>query len=232
MATTEIRQRHRVHHAVRRSPQAIHQYLLCIRAGDRVHRVELDSESIAEQGADRRKIEQRFHQLGVGFNRIDHRHRHITHLVIARSVQFDSLCIFWRIDDLISGDFFACREDRFRDRLGRRAAVVAIVFDAEIAIRSARIVAGRQDDAAMGAVFADEAGGGRRRKDAAHADQHAREPVCRCHFQNDLDRFEVVIASVTAQHQRRTVRDGDGIKNGLHEIFQVARLLKNRHAFA
>ncbi len=70
-----------------------------------------------------------------------------------------------RIDRLVGGDRFRAREDRVGDLLRRRAAVADVVFDAEIAVGAAGIVAGREDDAAIGAERADQAGDRGRRQE-------------------------------------------------------------------
>jgi hypothetical protein len=219
---------YRIHHAVPGCTQTVHQDLASIRAGHRVHRVELDPESAAQQGADRGEVEQRFHQPGIIRNRIDHRHGHIAGLVIARPVEGD----IGRIGNAVLRDLFACREDRFGDLLRRGAAVGGVVLDAEIAVRSAGIVTGRQDDTAKCAIFADHAGGRGCRKYAALADQHAPVSVGCRHLQNDLDRFAVVKAAVASQHQRSTRRCSDGIKDALHEVFQIVRLPECRNTLA
>ena len=67
--------------------------------------------------------------------------------------------------------------DRVGDLFGRRPAIGGVEFDAEIAIRPARIVARRQDQPAERLVLADDAGGGGGGEDAARANQEAAEAV-------------------------------------------------------
>ena len=73
--------------------------------------------------------------------------------------------------------------DRLGHPLGRRAAIADIELDAEIAVRSARIVAGRQDQATLGAMATDHGAGRRCGEDAGAADQHAGDAVGRRHAQ-------------------------------------------------
>jgi hypothetical protein len=112
------------------------------------------------------------------------------------------------VDDPVAVDGLGAREHGVGDRLRRRAAGVDVELDAEVLVRPAGVVAGGQDDAALGLVLADDAGGRRRRQDAALADQRLGDTVGRGHAQDDLDRLAVVEAPVAADHQRAAVEPG------------------------
>ena len=116
--------------------------------------------------------------------------------------------------------------------LRRRPAIADIVFDAEIAIGPAGIVARRQDDAAEGLVFADEVRGGRRREEAALADQHPAEAVRRRHADRRLDRLAVEVAPVAADHQGLAVEAVERVEDRLDEVLDIMRLLEDRHLLA
>src|ERR1019366_5864182 len=129
-------------------------------------------------------------------------------------------------------DFFAGGEDRFGDFFRRGSAVGGVVLDAEIPVRPARIMAGGQDDTAISRIFSNHAGSSGGGKYAALTDQYMPETIGGRHLENDLNRYPIVITTVTAQHQRCTRRGSDGVEDGLHEIFQIVRLLKGRNALA
>ena len=87
---------------------------------------------------DRVEIEQGFHQRLIVGDRVDHLDRHFAEPAVAEGAEVDILTI----ENPISVDRLRIGEDRVGDLLGRRAAIAGIIFDAEIAMRSAGIVAG------------------------------------------------------------------------------------------
>ena len=136
---------------------------LGIRAGDGVHRVEGQAEAAGEQGAQRVEVEQLAHQRGVVGHRVDHLDRHRAELLRADAAEVD----VGRVERCRIRRSAQClRVDRVGDLLRRRAAVGGVELDAEVAVRAAGVVAGRQDQAAEGAVLADHARGRRGRQDA------------------------------------------------------------------
>ena len=85
-------------------------------------------------GADRVEIEQRFHQLGIVGDRIDHLDRHARDLDRADPVEIDvgELTVrYWSID-------LGAGKDRVGDLFRRGAAVADVVLDAEILGRARR----------------------------------------------------------------------------------------------
>jgi hypothetical protein len=102
---------------------------------------------------------------------------------------------------MVGTDLTATPIDRLGEFFRSGTAVAGVVFDSEVAIRSAGIVAGGEDDAAEGAAFADDAGCRRCGEDTVLSHQNLPEAVGRRHFQYDLDGFTVVEAAVAAHHQ-------------------------------
>ena len=136
------------------------------------------------------------------------------------------------LDGLVLTDRQGARVDRLGDLLRGRAAVGGVELDAEVAVRAARVVAGREDDAAGSGVLADHAGGGRGGEDAALADQAARHAVGGGHAQDHLDRLAVVEAPVAADHQGAAAQRVLGVEDALHEVFQVVLALEHADLFA
>ena len=106
-----------------------------------------------------------------------------------------------RVDDPVIVEVAGALEDGFRERLRRRAAMGHVELDAEIAIRSSRIVACRQHEAPDGLVLADDAGGGRGGEKTALPDENATEAVCGSHLQSGLDNRVVEITAVAPDHE-------------------------------
>ena len=194
-----------------------------IRAGDRVHGVEAHAEARGEQRPHGLEVEQGFHQGEVLRHRIDDLDFGAFEPDRAEAVDVD----VGRVRDLVGVDRLAAGEDRVGDLLGRRAARADVVLDAEIAVRAAGVVAGRQDDAAEGAEVTDEGGGGRGRQNSALADHDAAEPVGRRHLGHDLDRLAIEEAAVAAQNQRLAVKALERIEDRLDEILQIVRGLED-----
>ncbi len=221
MAAAEIGQGHAVDHRARGRAQPAFENLPGIGSGHRVHGIEAQAKAAADQFAYRGEIEQRFHEFGIVGHRVDDFHAHVAERMAARAVEIDRR----RIDDAIARQRAAAGENSVGDLLRRRAAVGGVVLDAEIALGTARVVAGGEDDAAERAVLADHCGCRRRRQDAALPHQHLRDAVGGSHPENDLDRLPVVVAPVAAQHQRAARRRGRIVENAvehrLDEIFQV-----------
>ena len=132
----------------------------------------------------------------------------------------------------VAGDRPASREHGVGQLLGRRPAVRRVVLDAEILVRAARIVAGRQDDAAEGAALADDMRGGRRRKDAALPDDDLAEAIGGSHADDGLDHLAVEVAAVAADHQRPAGEAFQRIEQRLDEILRVVLLLEDGNLLA
>ena len=171
VVAAEIRQRHEVARRALRRAEPVFQDLLGIGAGHGVHGVERHAEAALEHRADRVEIEQRLHQFGIVGDRIDHLDRHAARLDGADRVEVDRA----DVGDLVARDRLGAGEDRVGDLFRRRAAIADIVLDAEILVRAAGIVAGRQDDAAEGLVFADDIA----RRPASTGCRPARRSPCR-----------------------------------------------------
>ena len=183
---------------------------------------------LGEQRADRVEIEQRPHQRGIIGDGIDDLDARAVDRDLAERVEIDVA----RVDRLVGRDRFRAREDRVGDLLRRRAAVADIVFDAEIAVGAAGIMARRQDDPAIGAERADQRRDRGRRHDAALADDDAAEAVGDRDADRLLDRLAIVVAPVAADHQRLAGKAVERIEDRLDEILDVVRLLELRHFLA
>jgi hypothetical protein len=75
---------------------------------------------------------------------------------------------------------------------------------------------------------ADRRGG----QDAALPYKHSGVALGRCQAQDALDRHPVVVSAIAPDHQGLAGGGGQNVKQGLHKIFQVQRLLEQRHFFA
>ncbi|MCY1305522.1 hypothetical protein D9M70_553300 [compost metagenome] len=93
-------------------------------------------------------------------------------------------------------------------------------------------MAGREHNTAKGLVFADDVGGGRRRQNAATADEYAAEAVRRRHLDGDLDDFAVVVAAVAADHQCFALKAFERIEDRLDEVLGIVLLLEDRDLLA
>src|SRR5580698_2596715 len=105
-------------------------------------------------------------------------------------------------------------EDRLGDVLRGRSAGADVVFDAEIAVRAAGVVARRQDDPAVGGERANQRRNGGSRENAAFA-------VRRGDLDHDLDRLAVEKPPVAAEDERFALKTLKGIESRLNEVFEV-----------
>ena len=211
-----------------RGAQPVLEDLVGVGAGDGAHRVEAHGEAALEHRADRGEVEQRLHQLGIVGDRVDHLDGHAAEVAGAGRVEVD----VGRVEDAVLGYGFGAGVDRIGDLLRRRAAVADVVLDAEVLGRPAGIVAGREDDAAEGAVLADDVRGGRRGEDAAAADEDAAEAVGGGHLHRDLDDLAVEVAAVAADHEGLALEALEAVEDRLDEVLDVVRLLEVRHLLA
>src|SRR3546814_13835230 len=74
-----------------------------------------------------------------------------------------------RVRDAIRADFLRAPVDRLGNALRRRATGGDVVLEAEVALRAAGSVAGRENEADVGLARADNGEGRRRRRDAVRA---------------------------------------------------------------
>ena len=197
MMAAEIGARHSVDHAARRRAEVILQDSRGVGSGHGVHRVEAQGQAAGDGGADGVEIEQRAHQRLVVGDGIDDFDRRRAELDRADHVEID----VGGLDDGEALDQQGAGVDRLGHALGRGAAVAGVVLDAEVAVRTAGIMRGGEDEAAEGAARADHAGGGGRREEAALPHQHAGEAMRRRHLENGLDRFAVEVAAVAADDE-------------------------------
>src|SRR6202167_1962892 len=123
-------------------------------------------------------------------------------------------------------------EDRRGDVLRGGSAGADVVFDAEIAVRAAGVVARRQDDPAVGGERANQRRNGGSRENAAFADENAAEAVRRGDLDHDLDRLAVEKAPVAADNERFALKALERIESRLNEVFEIVRLLKDRDLLA
>ncbi len=151
----KIFERHAAAHRAGGKAQPPLQNLGGIRPGDSVHRIKGHGEAAGHCGPNARKIEQAFHQISIIGNRINHFDGHVRHHHRADHVQID----IGRCDCQPAVNRLGAGIDGIGDGFGCGAAVGDVVLDAEILVRPAGIVAGRQDQPAAGAIFADDVAG-------------------------------------------------------------------------
>ncbi len=229
VVAAEVGQRHRVDHRALGRAEAVFEDRLGIGAGDRVHRVEAHLEAArAQQRADRVEVEQAFHQLGIVGHRVDHLDRHAAERLRPEGGEV----AIGGFDDAELVDAAAVGVDRLGDALGRGAAVADVVLDAEVAVRPAGVVAGGEDEAAVGLVLADQVGDRRGREQAVLPHQEFADAVGAGHLQDHLDRLGIEEPAVAADHQGLARDVGQGLEHRLHEVFEVVGLLEHRHRLA
>ncbi len=193
-----------------------------------MHRVELHAEPALDHGADGVEVEQALHQFGIIGNGIEDDDLGVADPCGADRVDID----IGHIGDPVLVDHLGAGEDRLGDLFRRRSAIADIVFDAEIFIRPAGIVAGRKHHAAESLVFADHVGGCRRRKNAALTHHDAAKTVGGGNLDQLLDHFAIVIATVAADHERLAGKTFQHIEDRLDEVFSVVLLLEHRNLLA
>jgi hypothetical protein len=225
VVTAEIGKRFPVADRAGREAEAAFEDLGRIRPGDRAHRVERHRQFCRP---DRVEVEQRFQERGVILDRVDDLDGHAAYCDFAVGIEVDVLCV----DGQPTVDLKRPRVDRVGDALGRGAAIGDVVLDPEILVGTAGIVAGGQDQAADRATLADHVARGRRRQDAAAADDHPAEAVSRRHPDRDLDDFAVEEAAVAADDQCRAGLVRHHVEHALDEILGVVRLLEDLHFLA
>ena len=228
MMAAEIGERRPVDHRAGGGAQFALENGVGVGAGDSVHGVEAHAEAGSEQRADGVEVEQRAHQRGVIGDGVDDLDARAFDPHLAERVEID----IRRVDRLVGRNGLGVGENRVGDLLGRRAAVADIVLDAEIALRAAGIVAGGEDDPAVGADRADQRRDRRRRQDAALADDDAAEAVGDGDAHDGLDRLAIVIAPVAAGHQRLAGKAFERIEDRLDEVLDVVRLPEHRRLLA
>ena len=233
MVAAEIGQRIGIDRCARRGPEPPLENLPRIGPGYRVHRIEAEPETAAEQVAQPVEVENPLHQRGVVGDRIDDFDGHVAEPRRADAVERQ----VGRLDRAIGGDALRAAVDCLGHALGRWAAIGDIVLDAEIAVGAAGIVAGRQHDAAERAAAPDHCTGRRGGQQTAAADQDAGDAVRGHQAQDGLRRLGIKKAAIAAQHQRfpgDPVADrlGQCVEDRLDERLKVAGLSEDRNLFA
>ena len=226
--STEVLTRLGVDHRARRRTQLAFQQGAGVGPAHRPHGVQAQAEARSQQAPDGVEIKQAAHQVGVVSYRVNYLHRHALQRQDVQGIQRQVGAVAG-VDGL---QLQASLVDGLGQRLGRRAAVGHVVLDAEVALRAAGVVAGRQHDAAAGAMAADHGADRRGRQDAALPHQHPGVALGSGQPQDALDRHPVVVAAIAPDHQGLAGGGGQNVKQGLHKIFQVQRLLEHRHFFA
>ena len=111
-------------------------------------------------------IEELFYQPFIVGHRIDDLDPHRAHRCLTDAAQIG----IRKPRDTVVPDGPGCFQHRGSDILGRWTSVGNIELDAEILVHSAGIMAGRQDNPAVGLVEPDQMRGGRRRQKPVLAD--------------------------------------------------------------
>ncbi len=162
VAAAEIGKRRRVDDRAGHGAETVLDDLPGIGPRDRVHGVEAAVEQATlEQAADCREVEQGLHEFGIVGDRVDDVDEHRPEPGAAVRVDRNSGI---GLEGPVAADLEAATVDLVRERLGRWTAVGHVELDAEIAVGAARVMAGRQNDAAVAGVLADQARGGRCRQ--------------------------------------------------------------------
>ena len=228
MMPAKILQRGAILHRARRKAEALFQNLMCVRPGDGVHGVKAHGQAARHRRADGVEIEQAFHQRGIIGHRIDHLHAQPADLRGADRVEINVR----RLHRAPLRDGGGALIDRLGHALGRGAAIGDVIFDAEIFLRPAGIVAGRQHEAAAGLVLPNHIRRGGRGQNAPLPHQHARIAIGRRDADHLLDHGAIVITAIAAHHQSRLVGPIDHIKHALDKVFRVIGLRKHLHLLA
>ena len=231
MVAAEVGQRRAVAHRAGGSAELAFENGMRIGPGDGVHGIEGEAEARAEQAAQRVEVEQRAHQLQVVADRVEDFDPHAVDLMAADALEVD----VGRVGDQVFADRQAACVDRVGDALRCRPAVGRIELDAEVAIDTAFVVAGRQDQPTEGLVLADDARRGGSGQDAALPHHHAGEAIGRRDLDDKLRGLEVVVAAIAAHHQRATgkaLRRPYRVEHRLHEVGEIVRLDKLGHLLA
>ena len=223
MMSAEIGKRRRVDDRAVGCAEPLLQNLLGVGAGDRAHRVEANAITLLQPRSNAVEVEERLHKVGVVGDGVHNLHPHPLDPRLAGSVEVDVR----NVGDAVLAKLTTPAEDGVGDVFGGRPAVGDVVFDAEIAVRAAGIVASRQDDSAARLAQSDEMRRGGSREDACPSHDHAPVAVGSRHLQDHLDRFAIVVAAVTSEHEHRPGAGTDGIEQRLDIVLEVARLLED-----
>ena len=124
------------------------------------------------------------------------------------------------LDDLVSLDRLGHLVNLVRHVLGRRPAVGHVVLDPKVVVRTARVVARRQEDPAVSLVFADHIGRGGGGQDRVLADDELFDAIGRPDLEDGLDGLGRKVATV-ASDDEGCATGVDGIKDGLDKVFGV-----------
>ena len=228
----EILQRRAVHHRSGREAEHPFQNGVGIGPGDRRHGIEAHAQSALHGGSNAVEVEQALHQQRIVGDRIDDFDQHRACRAVdgcgADLVEIDRD----RIGDHVAVDGQRARVDRFGDLLGCGAAIADVVFDAEIAVRPAGVVACGEHEPTEGLALPDQMRGGGRRQDAALADQQPAKAVGSGHADDGGDHLAVVVAPVAAEHEGCALVALKAVEHRLHEVLDIAGGLELGHALA
>ena len=223
MTATKILFGYSVDDGARFGSKLMFQDLYRIRTGNRMHRVKTHTKHArVEQLMNAVKIENMLHQIGIICNGVDDADLHRVEGDLAQGVDIDIVAL----QCLILTDAAGVLEDRFGHCLWGGPTVGSIELDAEILIGSGRIVTGGEDDAALGLIFTDHAGGGGCRQQSSLTNDDLADAVGGRHTQDGLYRRPVVIAAIAANHQRSALQIGAAVEDRLDEILKIVRLLE------
>ena len=182
MVTAEIFQWNGIGHGSLRCAEHFFDDRSRIGTANGMHGIESESEPAGKKGTDGIEIENRLHQFGIIRNGINYLNRHVLH---SDRSGFSQIHIR-RIGNFELTNLPGSRINGIRDFFRCRSAVADIVFDAEIAGKTAGIMARGKDNTAERPVFPDKAARCRRRQNAVLADHDLAETVGCRHFENDL----------------------------------------------
>src|SRR5205085_10040244 len=146
VVAAEIRQGLGVHDCAFGRAQTLFEYVTRVRARDRAHRVEENSEAARDVRAQGVEVEQLLHDRRVVFERVDDEDIRVrdTHAPFAFEVNVRAF------EREVACDGLCPLVDALGHRLGRGAAVARVVLDAEVFVYAAGVVARGEHETAEG----------------------------------------------------------------------------------
>mmetsp|Transcript_40488 Transcript_40488/g.67824 ORF Transcript_40488/g.67824 Transcript_40488/m.67824 type:complete len:598 (+) Transcript_40488:91-1884(+) len=218
--TTEVLEGGVVDQGRGRRPQLVDEDGRSVRAGHRVHGVELHAEvGPGQQRLDHVEVEALLQELQVVGHAVDHLHLKVAEL---RHANLGEVHV-GDVRHVERGHLLSVAVDLVSDLLGRGLAASVVELDAPVLVRARGVVTGRHDKAAVRLALADDGGGCGRGEDAVLPDVHLAHAVAGRQLQDDLRRLLVEVAPVTAQDHAAALELllRERAEEGLHPVGEV-----------
>ncbi len=136
--TTKIFQWHSIHDRSGRRAQFALNDGLGVGPAHRIHGINANSQTVRKHPAQHAEIKKRPHHRGVIGHRVDHLNLHLFNLLHAQGVDGN----VWRVAKAQFDQLLGAGINSFSQCLIGRTAVTGVVLDAEVAVWSARVMAG------------------------------------------------------------------------------------------